>query len=169
MRHFWALHRANVLLLQVLLKAAKRSRWRTTKTFSKIYLKIILSTSESKNLRLITCYKRQELFQYTSVKQWRQKPSLREPNSHSLQSFLLLKMRTKSQKSSPSKVNPCQGPTNLQSILQNLCSIRLLSLGKQMSHKIQVITICKRVILRAKKIKISRSEVMMGAKEFKMY
>ena len=135
LRHFWALHRANVLLLQVLLKAAKRSRWRTTKTFSKIYLKIILSTSESKNLRLITCYKRQELFQYTSVKQWRQKPSLREPNSHSLQSFLLLKMRTRFQKNIHSKMNPFKGPTNLQSILPNLCSIRSLSLGRQMSHK----------------------------------
>ena len=156
LRHFWALRRVSVLLLQVQLKVAKRSRWRTTKTFSKIYLKIIPSTSGSKNPCLITCCKRQGLSQYTSVKQWRPKQSHREPNSHSLQSFLLLRMRTKFQKSRHSKTNSFKGLTNPQSILPNLCSIRLLSLDKQMSHKIQVILNCKRVILLAKKIKISR-------------
>ena len=169
LRHFSALHRVSVLLLQVLLKAAKRSRWQITKTFNKIYLRTIPSTSGSKNPRLIACYKRQGLSQYTSVKQWRQKQNHKEPNSHSLQSFLSLKMRTKFRKNRHNKTNWFNGLTSLQSILPNLCSIRLLSQGKQMSHRIQVILKCKRAILLVKKIKISRLEVMMGAKEFKMY
>ena len=124
LRHFLALHQVSVLLLQVLLKAAKRSRWQTTKTFSRIYLKIIPSTSGSKNPCLIACCKRQVLSQYTSAKQWRQKQNHRKLYSHSLHSFLLLKMRTKFQKSRHSKVNSFKGLTNLQSILPNLCSIK---------------------------------------------
>ena len=78
-------------------------------------------------------------------------------------------MGTKLQKSKHNKVNLFKGLTSLQSILLNLCSIRLLSLGKLMSHKIKVILNSKRAVLSAKKILISRLKVMMGAKEFKMY
>ena len=78
-------------------------------------------------------------------------------------------MGTKLQKSIHNKVNLFKGLTSLQSILLNLCSIRLLSLGKLMSHKIKVILNSKRPVLLTKKILISRLKVMMGAKEFKMY